>query len=214
MKKDALYVKCILIEALKTELDEPLRDHGFSRSAKSVIYTRSFQESKQELAFNTGSFPRYKRGADAHLLPAFYWISKSIKQRSLELVEGNSILVAGTSNVILNHPFQWLAPKEYYTDWYATGPEEFSISCRNIRDFLFKWVLPFVDKACSYADLVNLYEQNDSRMLKQPHTYVYIIAAYQILGEEEKAREVVLKHFSKPGSKSLYKVLFKSLGLE
>ena len=200
--------------ALAKELDAPLQAHAFERRMNSTAYTRTLPEARHELQFTLECHPSYQPGADAHLYPAFHWKMRQVKKLAIELVEGNATLVAGTSDIVLNHPFHWLAPKEYNERWFAVGPEQFAAVCAKILIFLSQWVLPFVDQACSPEDLVRLYEKNDPRMMTQLHTHVYIAAAYRILGEEEKAREVVRKHFSKPGIKARYGVLFKSLEME
>lgn len=123
------------------------------------------------------------------------------------------MVASSDPHLILNQPITFAAPKENHEYWYATGLEEIVAVCERIREFVFQWVLPFVDRARSPADLVRLYEENDSRMMKQLHTHVYIVAAYRLLGEEEKAREVVRKHFSEPGIKARYGALFKSLDM-
>ncbi len=86
-------------------------------------------------------------------------------------------------------------------------------ACDSIRLFVLAWALPFLNEAKSPRDFVRLYTNQDNRIIWSQVTYLYVAAAYRVLEEEEMAREVVRKHFSKPGIKTRYSVVFKSMNL-
>lgn len=210
-------VKNCLHQALAVVIDESLKNAGFARRRNSGVYTRVIGESTHDISFVTDCFPTAEPGADAYIHPHLHWHMKKVAEAGLAMVGGDGFLLAtanSNSDLILNQPITFTAPKEKHEYWFATGPAQFRDVCEKIRSFISEWVLPFLADATSPRDLVTLYERNDDRVLKQLHWYVFIAAAYRILGEEEKAREVVRKHFSKPGIKARYGVLFKSLDME
>ncbi len=43
---------------------------------------------------------------------------------------------------------------------------------------------------------------------------IFIAAAYQVMGQLDKARDVVRQQFSRPGLRKLYAPLFQSLAIE
>ncbi len=153
-------------------------------------------------------FPTYEPNAEAHIHPALQLRLPKVSERALALVNGDSALLAGAPEIIVNQPIEFTAPKDEYQRWFATGEEQFFTVCTSIRLFIERWVLPFFSQVSKPADLVKIYETKNERMMKQKHWYIFVAGAYDILNERAKAAEVIQTHFGSAGLRRRYSSLF------
>jgi hypothetical protein len=199
---------------LAGSVDSGLSERGFVRPAKSLVYKRALTNVVHKIPINVEAHPSYNPGALASLLPAVWLEMKEVNREALLLVQGNdrlSQLFSGSSGLILNQPVTFAAPKEAHETWYLYEQgTALSIGSR-ISEFLSRWVLPLLSQLESPRGLVERYEADDSRIMKQQHFYVYIAAAYRLIGQPERAKDVVEKHFSKPGIRKQYEVFVRSV---
>jgi hypothetical protein len=195
-------------------VDEPLKQVGFARKKGSLTYSRTLNAAEQQIAFVIDCFPKYQPGAEAHIHPMLLLRMPLVNERALALVNGDKMLLAEAPEIIVNEPIEFTAPKDKHQRWFATGNNQFVAVCESIQAFLTRWVLPFLSEVSTPADLVKLYETNDARMMKQKHWHIFIAAAYQVMGQLDKAREVVRQQFGSPGLRKRYAPLFTSLGVE
>jgi len=212
--KSSKDIQTDLAAALAATMDTPLMEFGFRRASQSGTYKRISGVSGQKLNFAIQTRPRYQPGADAHILPHVLWELKEVVDVALKMVEGNLDLINKTkpNSVIANLSLEWLTPDQKPGGWYASGYDEFVERCERIRPLVLRAAVPFFEEAQNPKDLVRVYETNDPRVYRFV-SFVFVASAYLILGENAKAREVVQMHYSKPGLKVRYSVLFKSLGL-
>jgi hypothetical protein len=212
--RTATEVKSEVVEALAAAVDESLKGFRFAREKGSLAYSRTLNAAGQEINFVTDFFPRYQPGAEAHIHPMLLLRMPEVGEKALVLVNGDRMLLAGAPEIILNEPIEFTAPKDKHQRWFATSKEQFVMVCSSIQDFLARWVLPFLSEVSTPSELVKLYETNDTRVMKQRHWYIFIAAAYEVLGELDKARDVVRQQFGSPGLRKRYAPLFVSLGVD
>jgi hypothetical protein len=207
-------VKSRLLAALAEVLDEPLQQVGFARKKGSLTYSRTLNVAEQQITFVMDSFPKYQPGAEAHIHPMLQLRMSPVTEKALALVNGDKILLADAPEIIVNQPIEFTAPKSEHERWFATGDEQFVAACDSIQAFLNRWVLPFLSEVSTPADFVRLYETNDARIMKQKHWHIFIAAAYLVMGQIDKAREVVRQQFGSPGLRKRYAPLFTALAIE
>lgn len=206
-------VKGELLEALASVLDEPLRQRGFTRKRNSLTYQRVLSAAEHQITLAIDCFPRYQPGAEAHVQPMLQLKMPAVSERALTLVNGDRMLLANAPDVLVNQPIEFTAPKDKHQRWFATGKAQFVVVCTSIQAFLDAWVLPFLSEVTTPADLIKLYESGDPRIMKQKHWYIFIVAAYQTMGQFEHAREVVRQQFGGAGLRKRYAPLFASLAM-
>jgi hypothetical protein len=100
-------------------------------------------------------------------------------------------------------------PKDRYIRWYTSGRESVLECVKSIRSSLETWVLPFLDEYTTVSSLTTAYEKHDERFEWQRHSYVYVAAAYLLVGQAEKAMQVLEDHFGKPGPRRKYAKAFE-----
>lgn len=207
-------IKNQFLETLAAVLDEPLKVLGFTRNKRSLVYARKVNGAEHRITFIIHCHPKYQPGAEAHIYPSVQVVMPQVSESALALVKGDKMLLAGAPEIIIGMPIEFTAPKDKHQRWFATGHDEFVTACDSIREFLAHWVLPFLSEVSTPADLVKLYEANDARIMKQKHWYIFIAAAYQVMGQLDKARDVVRQQFGRPGLRKQYAPLFTSLAVE
>lgn len=211
--KTTTEIKSQLLTGLAAVVDVYLIEEHFCRKAGSPTYIRKLNAAEQQITFAIDCFPSYEVSAEAHIQPALQLRMPEVSATALILVNGDAMLLANSPEIILNQPIEFTASKDKHQRWFATGSEGFINQCVSIREFMKCWVIPFLSEVSTPADLVRLYQTQDKRIMRQKHWHIFVVAAYQILGENEKAREVVLREFSKPGLRKRYASLFDTLGI-
>jgi hypothetical protein len=212
--KLAKQIKAELIEVLSVRADELLKQDDFVRTKKSFVYKGALEQGEQWLTIGAHSNPRYCPGAEVHIYPSLQVLMPQVSDEALRLLGGDKFLLGNAPECLIGQPLDFFAPKDSRVQWYASGKDQMLSACDGVVAFFRRWGLPFLSRACSPSDLVRLYERPDPYIGRSEYWYTYITAAYRILGEEEKAREVVRKHFSPLWIKKRYGVLFRSLGME
>jgi hypothetical protein len=208
------HIKKELLASLVLVLDQPLKETGFVRKESSLAYVRTLNEAEQQIVFAVDYLPKYQPGAEAHIHPMLRIAMPKVSRAALDLVGGDKMLLADAPDVILNQPIDFVAPKNSHQYWYATGQGQFVNACESIRQFLWRWVLPFLTELSTPQELVKLSASNDERIMKQKHWYIFVAAAYQLMGQMDRAREITKQHLGSAGSRRRYAPLFKSLGIE
>ena len=207
-------IKKDLLASLVLVLDQPLKGVGFVRKESLLAYVRTLEEAEQKIVFAVDYLPQCQPGAEAHIHPFLQISMPEVNRVALDLVEGDNMLLAGAPDIILNQPIDLVAPKDGRQRWFATGQTEFVTACESIRHFLWRWVLPFLAEISTPQELVKMSADNDERVMKQKHWYIFVVAAYQVMGQMDSAREVAKQYLGSPGLRKRYAPLFKSLGIE
>jgi hypothetical protein len=204
-------IKEILVCSLAECLDEFLYGFGFQRRKNSVNYIRKMNEMVQEISFLFHYKPRYQPGADAHIYPMLKLSEPKVCKVALDMVAGQKLLLANAPEIIVNQPIEITAPKEYHVRWFATNPTEFDQKIIEIRSFIERWAVPFLQDYSGLKGITDSYDSNDERVLRQQHWYIFVAASYVLMGKIAEATKVIEEKFGKPGLRSRYGCLFEFL---
>lgn len=204
-------VRAMLIDTLGTHLDTYLTQYQFKRRKNSLIYNRMTDDVVQEINIQLNYKPKYQPGVDAHIYPWIKIMIPKVSDIALQMVSGQKYILANAPEILLNQPLEMTVPKEHHVRWFATSYEDFVSVINQLRVFIDKWSLSFLDDYYSIKGLVRGYEKNDERLMRQQHWYIYIAAALVLLNRTEDARKVVEDRFGKPGLKNRFYALFEYL---
>ena len=183
------------IEAMLAEkLDHFLKDEGFMRRKRSNVYTRRIPEGKQTIEVAYDVSPRYASEAAAHVLPKLGVLLARVNEIAVQMASDTRTL--GGAEATLFQPIDMVAPKSENPRWLPASRDDFLEVGDEIRSFLARWVVPFLN------------EQNDWRLLLVQPWYIYVAAAYVVLNAPEKARDVVETKLGAPGSRKRFAPVF------
>jgi hypothetical protein len=210
--RNAASIKADLLDVLQQDGDGRFGRWGFGRGAGSLSYERNFKDARQSIVFNVDTFPRYEPGAELHIHPSMHLAMTAVTDAALKLVGGDAALLANAPDIIVNQPIEVAAPKDAHVRWFATGKDQMRERVRDIAGFTECRLIPFLNGLGTPDDLVTIYSNNDGRMMKLQHWYVYVAAAYILLGKPNEAREVLEKHLGAARLRRRYAAAFEALG--
>lgn len=204
-------IKADLLKALEHHADDALNALGFKRRRGSLDYIRKVDDSIQKIVFAVDYNPKYEAGADVHLHPNMHLSMPLVSDFTLRLADGNKMLLANAPDLIVNQPIDFVMPKEERSRFFATGLEEMKRQVAQLIELIKQWSIPFFDELTTVQRLVEFYEREDERMMKQRHWYLFIAGANLALGQEKAALEVLEKNYKNSGLKSRYASAFAYL---
>ena len=209
MTEDNRNVHSILKRVLMTELDPYLKMNGFTRDESSLEYVRRYEAGEQHLEMNYTLHPKIDTRADSRLYPWIQLRFPEVNQIALKMVDGELSLLGGSAEITLRQPLDIVIPNDAHVYWFTYGGEQdFELCVRSIQGYIEEWVMPFLDEYTTIASLANFFQTKDERILAQRHFYIYVAAAYILLGQPARAMEVLESNFGKAGPRRDYAKAF------
>lgn len=191
---------------LTEKLDPFFKDQRFSRRKRSIVYARQIDEAKQTIEMTYDVGPRYAPDADAHVLPKLGVLLGKVNEIAVQMAGDARVL--GGAEATLFQPIDMVAPKSDNPRWLPASRDDFLEVGNEIRLFMARWVVPFLDEYTSAEAFVRGYERKDWRLLLVQPWYIYVASAYVVLNAPEKAREVVETKLGAPGLRKRFAPVF------
>jgi len=191
------------LSSLFGPIDEVLLPARFSRRQSAPRYERKVEEATHRLDVAIQRDPRYAPESIAHVLPTIRIGFPKVTERALEMV-GNGRLLAGAPDVVLMVPLQSIVSGGREERWLASGEGGLSEVGASIARVLVSDGMPFMDGYICPGDLLRGYEAHDPRLLLQQHTYLFVCAAYLVVGNTTGAQAVLERHLGSAGLKKRY----------
>ena len=199
----------ILCRVLAAELDPYLSAKGFARDSDSLQYIRSCEAGEQVLKTDFVYKPTLDSRADAHIYPEILLKFPEVNRIASEMVGGQHGVI-GTGDITLWQPLDFVVPKDCRVRWFTYGREEDYVLCvRSIQGYIEKWIIPFLNDYTTIDSIAKFYENKDERIHPQRHFYIYVAAAYILLGQPAMAMEVLETKFGKAGPRREYAKAFE-----
>lgn len=207
----ATEIRLDVSEVLKSTADVPFEAHGFKRTPKGFFYSRKANLAEHKILIHVVRHPKMARDKEVQFKPYMCLQMDVVSRMALDLAKGDKFLLAGCPEIIINQPVDFVAPKDSFTRWFATGKTQMAECVQQICDFAKCWVIPFFDRLKSPEDLIKIYAENDTRVIRPHHWYVYIAAAYLVKGKPQNAMEVLEAKLGSTGLKKDFAVIFNSV---
>jgi len=203
------HVHEVLCEVLATDLDRYMEANGFNRRDSSLIYARSFETCEQMLEMHFTFKPTLDPRANAHIYPRLLFKFPEVNRVASEMVGGQHGVI-GTTDITLAQPLDFAIPKDARVGWFTYDGENDCVLCvRSIQGYVEKWIMPFFNEYATVESLTNYFETKDERIPAQRHFYIYVAAAFVLLGHPAKAMEVLESKFGKAGPRRDYAKAFE-----
>lgn len=199
-----------LLNLLPELLDDVLLKAGFSRSKESLVYGRIVPECKHELHVRFDTNPSYARETILHLLPTALVRMPKVGEIAIKMGLDERLL-GKNSDVVISHQIQNLAPKNTYQRWLVSDSQSFLRCLAEVSDCFTRWTKPFFDEYASPKSLVHQYEIGDDRPIRSHNFFVLIAACYLLLGQRDKAADVLDSHLNKIGLRKIHTHAFQTV---
>lgn len=114
-------------------------------------------------------------------------------------------LVAGLEKSTIRQPIQILTDSER---WMLFDEKEYSSLAEQICVFLQKNTVPLLKNLEKISDFIKIYELKDKRVMMGDAQYIFIVSAYILQGNYEKAIAVLETRFGKATLRRRYASIF------
>lgn len=193
-----------LLEAALQGTDGRFGAMEFMRRRNSASYVRTSPGARHIVEFSMDQKPRAFPGADAHLHPTLRVEMPDVTSKALELVAGDASLLASAPELVVSQPLEMLVPTEERRRWTPRGAREFKTACDEIVTCVETWVLPFVRELDSPAGLLRVAVRDDAPLLRQQHFWIFVSAAYLLVGDASSALAVLERRYRAPALRRRY----------
>lgn len=200
--------KKVLLDLMKNQVDGFMNNYDFSRRGGSLNYSRKINTTKQTIEMVFFSHPAYQPGAIMHIYPWMSVYFPEVNEMAKKMV--NSIdLLAGLDKYTIRQPIQLAAKSE--PRWMLMDKRDCNYLAEQICVFLERNTIPLLNSLTEISDFIRIFEKKDERTVFGDAQYVFLISAYVLQGNYEKAMMILEHRFGKKGLRRQYGSIFSYL---
>ena len=199
--------KKVMNDMMENYIDEFMATYGFYRRGKSLNYSRKINDTKQQIEMIFHIKPSYQSGAIMHIYPWMSVYFPKVNELAIQMINDIN-LVAGLDRSTIRQPIQISTDSER---WMLMHEDDCKSLAELICEFLKTYTMPLLYSLEKISDFIQIFEKEDKRVMMGDAQYVFIIAAYVLQSEYEKAKVVLEERFGKAGPRRRYASLFTYL---
>ena len=199
--------KKVMNDMMENYIDEFMATYGFYRRGKSLNYSRKINDTKQQIEMIFHIKPSYQSGAIMHIYPWMSVYFPKVNELAIQMIKDIN-LVAGLDRSTIRQPIQISTDSER---WMLMHEDDCKSLAEQICEFLKTYTMPLLYSLEKISDFIQIFEKEDKRVMMGDAQYVFIIAAYVLQSEDEKAKVVLEERFGKAGPRRRYASLFTYL---
>ena len=197
-----------LIEMCVQTIDPSLLPLGFSRTSRGTTYKRASEACSSRIRLMQHA-PRYSDDVSVSHIEGFCSVDHpDINATALELMSGDD---SRTPRYTISTPIGLTGPDFSYKEWRPLSAADYINKGREIREFIFQYVLPFLEEYTEPRNIVKGCLRGDERLLGGESTALIGVAAAVTLGDLESARKIAEKYFRTRGAKERFASVFEYL---
>lgn len=197
--------KNIINTIIENEIDSFMEANDFKRRRRSINYIRKTQTVTQKSEMICFSHPSYHPGAIMHIYPWMSIYFPKINRLAAEIVKDVRLLPGNTKSTI-RQPIQIYVKSEPI--WVIESEDDYEPVKQKIYQFLRNYTIPLLNNLKSISDYIELLERNDKRIMAGEPQAIYLVCAYILQYDYDKAMKALGQHFGKKGLQSLYASVF------
>ena len=203
-------IQQLIKEKLSEMFDPVMKEKNFNRKSNSLVYLKKTNVLTHKIYFHFQCSPHFLPEVDAYLNPTYRLYIPDVSHKALELLGDNKMALGLDPEIVLSQPYYFFIEDHDTIPYLSlTLNKDNTQDLNQLKEIITRWVLPQVNKINNLQDFVKIYEDNFPFSISKKD-YIFFIAAYIILGQKERARNLLEKEFSKQGAKSLYKPLYEN----
>lgn len=196
--------KKIMCDMMENKIDDFMAMHNFHRKGKSLNYSKKINSTKQNVEMVFFSNPSYQPGAIMHVYPWMSVYFPEVNEIANRMINDIN-LVAGLDKNTIRQPIQILTDSER---WMLLYEDDYNSLAEQICAFLEINTIPLLKSLEKISDFIEIYELKDKRVMMGDAQYVFIVSAYVLQGNYDKAKAVLEARFGKAGLRRRYASIF------
>jgi hypothetical protein len=202
--------ECLCVN-LDSELDTWLSQFGFARRENTLLYSRTLPEAIQYIEIALEIHPKDRPDAAAIVFPFLEVRMDHVNRLLTKMTDGDTALI-GAPNITLRQPIAFTSGDSGLgARWPIFQPDSVSEVVREMKSFLQRWTLPFLDTYSAPRGICDAYERDDARVINDLSQKLRVVAAMVLCGRSDDAVGVMEKWFGKPGPRKRYQRVFDYL---
>jgi hypothetical protein len=185
----------LVYEALPKTVDPLLREHGFCRNRRGLIYNRKIENGEQQIRLYLASNPSYASVSGVELLSTIFVVLPSVNALARHLASGYQDLIHQPAGITFAQPSDIAAPIERRRTFFAT-PKQISSVLSAYASWCDEWVIPLLDRMRSAQDLIDIYANEKGKLMLVPGNRFSIAAAFAGESRLDEAWNTILEGFN------------------
>ena len=201
-------IKACLISSFEVSLDPYLAGHGFTRRNKSLVFKRKYQSSMQSIDVSVQIYPKDNQTASAAVYPIMEVQVPIVDELLRKMIGDSFALMEGVTKGLSNQPIEFTAEKSEKARWFVYQADSVPVVVLNIRSFIDKWTMPFLDVYATPEQIVEADERGDGRMVEDRAHTMRVVAAALVCNRRDYAMDIMEKRLGSIGARSRYQKIF------
>ena len=206
-------IKNVVCTCLTELADVVFKDAGFTRRPDSLRYERKLPGCIQhvELALEHG--PKDNANAAAAIYPWLVVKIDDVDKVTSHMTNGDEGLVSATAST-LKQPIELLSPKGVGARWFVYQPDSVRLAIEEFVEYSKKWLFSFLDVYSNPKGVVDLFENEDSRVINVQEQFLRVAASLILLGRHKDARALLDIKFGRPAIRRKFASVFSYVDRE
>ena len=202
-------IKSCMLAGVAGRLDSYMFEQGFSRGKMSLVYKRAISSSTQKIDIAPHMHPKDNPNASAAIYPQMEVLMPSVDAILEEMVDDNLGLLEGITGGTSKQPIGFTSEKAHKGRWFIYQPDSVPRVIDDIRAFLERWTMPFLDRYTTPADIITIDQQDDARLTRDRAQIMRVVAAALVSKRPDYAQTTMEKWLGAPGARRRYEKVYE-----
>lgn len=201
-------IKSCILAGLADRLDPYMHEQGFSRGKSSLIYKRAFGGATQKIDISVQVHPKDNPSAAAAVYPQMQVLVPAVDAILEEMVGDNLGLLEGITGGTSKQPIGFTSEKAHSGRWFVYQPDSVPRLIDDIKTFVERWAMPFLDSYATPEDIVATDQRDDARLVRDRAQMMRVVAAALVSKRRDYAQATMEKWLGSPGIRRRYKQVY------
>ena len=194
---------CMLAE-LADRLDPYMLERGFARAKSSLIYRRAIRRSTQKIDIALQIHPKDNPNAAAAAYPQMEVLVPAVDTILEDMIGENLGLLEGITGGTSKQPIGLTSEKAHSGRWFIYQPDSVPELVDDIKTFLERWTMPFLDRYATPEDIIATDQRDDGRLARDRAQMMRVVAAALVSKRKDYAQATMEKWLGTPGARRRY----------
>lgn len=201
-------IKSCMLSGLADRLDPYMLEQGFSRGIRSLVYKRAIGGAIQKIDIAVQVHPKDNPSAAAAVYPQMEILIPAVDTILGEMVGDNLGLLEGITGGTSKQPIGFTSEKVHNGRWFMYQPDSVPGVVDDIRAFLERWTMPFLNNYTTPEDVIAVDQRDDARLTRDRAQTMRVVAAALASKRRDYAQATLEKWLGAPGTRRRYEQIY------
>ena len=201
-------IKASLITNMESALDPFMAEHSFTRGNRSLVYKRQLQGATQSIDVTLQIHPKDRPSSSAAVYPLMEVFVPAVDTVLKDMIGDNLDLMEGVTGGTSKQPIEFTSNKAEDARWFVYQPDSVPGVIKDMREFIDRWTMPFLDVYATPEDIIATDERNDGRLPRDRAQMMRVVAAALVCHRTNYATAVMEKWLGGLGARRRYQQVY------